>query len=127
MGLPVVTGASILCTQGLSPGQLTVTSQMMVFLGGKPAATIQDVSPLINIGSCGMCSSLLNPTVASATAAAMGVLTPMPCVPSPVGVWVGGSGPLIGSVPGLVSDATLACAYGGSVSVTFPGQSKVLY
>lgn len=127
MGLPVVTGASILCTMGLAPGQLTVTSQFKVMLGGAMAATIQDVSPLINVGACGMCTSLANPTVASATAAALGVLTPMPCIPSPAGAWLCFNTPLIGGIPSLANDGKLMCAYGGSISILSPGQMKVLY
>lgn len=127
MGLPVVTGASILCTMGLAPGQLTVTSQFKVMFGGAMAATIQDVSPLINVGACGMCTSLANPTVASATAAALGVLTPMPCIPSPAGTWLCFNTPLIGGIPSLANDGKLMCAYGGSISILSPGQMKVLY
>ncbi|MEA5082578.1 MAG: DUF4280 domain-containing protein [Lachnospiraceae bacterium] len=127
MGLPVVTGASILCTMGLAPGQLTVTSQFKVMIGGAMAATIQDVSPLINVGTCGMCTSLANPAVASATAAALGVLTPMPCIPSPAGTWLCFNTPLIGGIPSLANDGKLMCAYGGSISILSPGQMKVLY
>ena len=127
MGIPVVSGASIMCTMGLGPGQLMVTSQVTVLACGAPMATIQDAQPLVNIGPCGMCTSMANPTVASATAAALGVLTPMPCVPAPVGMWTSMGTPIIGGKPGLANDGKLMCSYGGSISITTPGQMKVSY
>ena len=127
MGLPVVGGATIMCTMGLSPGTLNVTSQQKVLMSGAPAATINDTAPLVNVGACGMCTSLANPTVASATAAALGVLTPMPCVPAPLGTWMGGGCPLVSGQPGLSNEATLVCSYGGTIRVLSPGQAKVLY
>ena len=127
MGLPVVGGATIQCTMGLAPGTLNVTSQLKVTLAGAPAATINDTAPLANVGPCGMCTSMANPTVASATAAALGVLTPMPCVPSPVGVWICGPAPMIAGQPSLTNDATLVCAYGGTIRILAPGQGGVLY
>ncbi len=125
MALPVVSGASIQCTMGMSPGQLMVTSQLKVLTGGKPLATIQDAAPITNVGPCGMCTSMANPTVASATAAAMGVLTPMPCVPAPMGIWTCGKAPLVGGVPALLNDGMLTCSYGGSIKIVMPGQMKV--
>lgn len=127
MGLPVVGGATIMCTMGLAPGTLTVTSQQKVLMSGAPAATINDTAPLVNVGACGMCTSMANPTVASATAAALGVLTPMPCVPAPAGTWLGGSCPLVSGQPGLSSEATLVCSYGGTIRILSPGQGNVVY
>ena len=127
MGLPVVAGATIMCTMGLSPGTLAVTSQQKVLMSGLSAATINDTAPMVNVGACGLCTSLANPTVASATAAALGVLTPMPCVPAPLGTWMGGSCPLVSGQPGLSNEATLTCSYGGTIRILSPGQTKVLY
>ena len=62
------------------------------------------------------------PTVAAATSAALGVLTPMPCVPAVVAPWVPGAPrTLIGGKPALTSGSTCTCAYGGVISLTFPG------
>lgn len=124
MALQAVTGATILCTMGLAPGQL-VASQTMVLAGGLPAATIQDAAPMTNLTPCGMCTSLANPTVASATAAALGVLTPMPCVPAPIGLWSCGTSVMIGGVPALSMDGQLTCSYGGSLKILSPGQTVV--
>lgn len=129
MAQPVVTGATIQCTIALPPGtgSFTATNQTAVRIGGKTAATAFDSAPMVNIGSCGMCTSTANPTVASATAAALGVLTPMPCVPSPMGGWLGCSAPLIGGKPALTTDATLTCAYGGTIRIVFSGQTGALF
>ena len=119
----VVSGASIQCSMGTTPGTLMATSQQTVLMNGKPAATVRDVVPITSVTPCGMCTSLANPTVASATAAALGVLTPMPCVPAPAGIWVGGSaGVMAGGMPCLTNTATLTCAYGGSIRILSPGQ-----
>lgn len=126
MAIPVVSGASLACTMGTAPGRLTVTSQTAVIFGGAPAATIQDSAPIANLAPFGLCSSPANPVVASATAAALGVLTPMPCIPAPIGTWLCDT-PILGGVPSLSNGASLQCAYGGGISVAFPGQSTVLF
>src|SRR6266571_543278 len=99
----VTSGALMMCSFGVAPAALNVLPANQV-MAGAPAATIMDNKPMVNIPTFGMCSSLANPTVASATAAALGVLTPMPCVPTVVAPWA----PLaprttIGGQPALVS------------------------
>lgn len=127
MATAVVAGASVQCTMGLAPGQLLVTSQAMVLAGGRPAATVADAAPITNVTPCGMCTSLGNPQVAAATAAALGVLTPMPCVPAPLGIWSCSGTPLVGGKPALAIGATLTCSYGGCISIVSPGQTIVTY
>ncbi len=122
MGVPVVAGAACLCTMGTAPGQINPTNQMAIRIGGKPAASIADAAPISNVGSCGMCTSLANPAVAAATAAALGVLTPQPCVPSPVGTWVCPGKVRVAGKPVLTSEGKLTCAYGGTISIMNPGQ-----
>ncbi len=125
MGQLVVTGGSATCTFGMAPGTINVTSQTMCMAGGMPAATIQDCQ-IANITPFGMCSSMANPAVASATAAAMGVLTPMPCTLVAAGTWIPTKPTvLINSKPCLTSDCKLMCAYGGSISIVSPGQTMV--
>ena len=87
MGKPcAVSGAMIMCSFGLAPSTLSVVAPRPT-VEGRPVATITDVAPGANIAPFGMCQSLANPTVAAATAAALGVLTPMPCVPVVPAPW----------------------------------------
>ena len=121
----VCAGALLMCSFGMAPSSLVVTPQNKVLCGGPPAANIMDMKPMANIMPFGMCSSLANPTVASATAAALGVLTPMPCVPLPAGLWAPGSATvLLGGMPALNSTCKLMCAWGGVIQITSPGQIK---
>ena len=123
----VVTGASAVCSFGTTPGTVCGGSQAVCMVGGKPAATIQDAQPS-SITPFGMCNSLANPQVAAATAAAMGVLTPQPCVLVPAGAWTPTKpGVLIGGQPCLTRDSTLLCGNGGgTISITDPGQVKAV-
>ena len=77
----VCMGATLKCTFGMAPSSLMVTVPLRPMIQNKPKATIMDFAPMVNILPFGMCQSLSNPMVASATSAAMGVLTPMPCIP----------------------------------------------
>jgi len=96
-----------------------------VLADGKPLATIQDCQGIANIGPFGMCTSLANPTVAAATAAALGVLTPQPCIPAPAGTWIPTHPTvMLDQKPCLSSDCKMMCAYAGSVSIAYPGQVK---
>ncbi|MCD8067640.1 MAG: DUF4280 domain-containing protein [Lachnospiraceae bacterium] len=124
MGQMVVTGAMAMCTFGAAPGTLSVTSQTICLADSRPAATIQDCQTA-NITPFGMCSSLANPAVASATAAAMGALTPQPCTLVAAGTWIPTKPTvLINGKPCLTSDCKLTCSYGGVISITSPGQVK---
>ncbi len=126
MGQQVVSGATLQCTMGLAPGTLNVLPVGRVNAGGPPAATIMDNKPFANIAPFGMCTSLANPTVASATAAALGVLTPMPCVPNTPAPWMPGSPTVkIGMFPALNNSSKAMCVFGGSISVVVPGQFTV--
>ena len=80
MGFAVCNGAICQCTFGTVPCTLVVTSNQKTLAGGIPMATIKDYQ-IPNLSTFGMCQSLMNPTVAAATSAAMGVLTPQPCTP----------------------------------------------
>ena len=118
MANPVVQTATCTCSFGAAPAVLTVTSQQTVSICKMPAATIQDGAALSNVPTFGMCSNPANPTVASATAAAMGVLTPMPCVPATV-AWAPGCPTVtVCKRPLLNSTRKLTCSYGGVIQVT---------
>lgn len=124
-GLNTVTGALAMCSFGVAPASLTFLPTSKVMIEGRPAGTIMDMVPMVNIPPFGMCTSLSNPTVAAATSAALGVLTPMPCVPAMAGPWKpGASKTLIGGKPALVSGCTASCAFGGVVSMTLTGAMK---
>jgi hypothetical protein len=121
MAQQVTLGAMLQCTFGVAPATLTVLPVNRVNAEGPPAATIQDHQPLVNIGSFGMCMSLANPVVASATSAALGVLTPMPCIPATMSPWVPGAPTvLIGSIPALDNLSQCMCMWGGVVTVANP-------
>ena len=125
MSLLVAMSGNLMCTMGTTPVPIKVSSQSKVIAEGKPAATIQDSAPTTNVGPFGMCTSLANPAVASATSAAMGVLTPQPCMPVPTGTWIPTQTKvLIENKPCLTQDCKLMCAYAGQISVTLPGQTK---
>lgn len=126
MAMLVTNGAMLTCSFGMAPSNLVVPPSAKV-LAGTPAATISDSVPMTNIMPFGMCQSLANPTVATATAAALGVLTPQPCVPATSGAWVPGSPTvLIGGKPALNQNCKCMCAYGGVIQVTSPGQNAAL-
>ena len=70
-----------------------------------------------------MCTSIANPAVSAATAAALGVLTPMPCIPVTVAPWIPGSPRvLVGSKPALNNSSKLMCSWGGVITILMPGQ-----
>ena len=125
MGLQVCMGASLMCSFGAAPSSLVVLPAGRV-LTQTPAATIMDHVPMVNVLPFGMCSSLANPTVAAATAAALGALTPMPCVPMTTAPWIVGAPTLlIGDKPALNNSSTLMCNWGGVIQITMPGQTTV--
>jgi hypothetical protein len=126
MAIQVCMGAMLQCSFGVAPSSLVVLPSNRT-LTQTPAATIMDHAPLVNIMPFGMCSSPSNPTVAAATAAALGVLTPMPCVPATASPWiVGAPTVLIGNMPALDNNSKLMCNWGGVIQVVNPGQTKLM-
>ncbi|MEZ4389546.1 MAG: DUF4280 domain-containing protein [Polyangiales bacterium] len=122
----VVMGAMCKCSFGAAPASLVVLPTKMVNGVKMPIATIMDNIPIANIVPFAMCSSPSNPTVAAATAAALGVLTPMPCVPVVPAPWTPGKPMvMVGKVPALDKDSQAMCAWGGVIQVTYPGQVTV--
>jgi hypothetical protein len=126
MGIQVTSGTTLQCSFGAAPSTLQVLPVNCV-MAGTPAATIMDSVPMVNILPFGQCSSMANPTVAAATAAALGALTPMPCVPETPAPWTPGSPTvLIGSMPALQDASKLMCAWAGVIEVTAPAQVATL-
>ncbi|MBL8170404.1 MAG: DUF4280 domain-containing protein [Acidobacteria bacterium] len=125
MGMQVCMGASMQCSFGAAPSSLIVLPANCV-LTQTPDANIMDNKPIVNIPPFGMCSSLANPAVAAATAAALGVLTPQPCMPVIPAPWAPGSPTvLIANMPALNDSSKLMCAWAGVIEITNPGQTTV--
>jgi len=126
MGIQVCMGATLQCSFGAAPSTLVVLPANRT-LTATPAANIMDHAPMVNILPFGMCSSLANPTVVAATAAALGVLTPMPCVPVTPAPWiVGAPTVLIGNMPALNNTSKLMCAWAGVIQIVNPGQTTTM-
>jgi hypothetical protein len=125
MGIQVCTGAVMMCSFGVAPSVLDVEPVSGVIVSA-PAATIVDMVPLVNIAPFGMCMSEANPEVIAATAAALGVLTPMPCIPVPVAPWAPGAPTVLyGGIPALTDDSICECMWGGVITIEEPGQFTV--
>lgn len=123
MPMHVCSGAMLQCSFGVAPSSLVVLPVNKIMTGNMPSANIMDNKPMVNILPFGMCSSPANPTVAAATAAALGVLTPMPCIPSTPAPWTPGAPTvLLGNLPALDDISKLMCLWGGVISVIYPGQ-----
>lgn len=111
-----------MCSFGAAPGTLNVLPTGRVTADGVPMATIMDHQPNVNIAPFGMCMSPSNPQVAAATSAAMGVLTPQPCVPVTVTPWAPGAVlTTIGGKPALTQPSTCNCMWAGVITVSNPG------
>ena len=121
----VCMGATLQCSFGAAPSTLVVMPANRV-LTQTPDANIMDNKPLVNIMPFGMCSSPTNPAVIAATAAALGVLTPMPCVPVIPAPWMPGAPTvLIANMPALDNTCKLMCAWAGVIQITNAGQATV--
>jgi hypothetical protein len=124
MAKQVVMGAMLQCSMGMAPSSLVVLPVNRTQVGNQLAANIMDHVPMTNIMPFGMCQSIANPVVASATTAALGVLTPMPCIPATAAPWTPGSPTvLIGNQPALNDSSKCMCNWAGVISVTNPGQT----
>ncbi len=122
----VCNGATLMCSMGIAPSSLVVLPVNRVTTASQPDANIMDSKPMVNIMPFGMCISPANPTVAAATAAAFGVLTPMPCMPVTPSPWTPGAATvLLAGAPTLDNVSTLACTWGGMIQITVPGEVTV--
>lgn len=115
MANPVVNTTICTCSFGMAPMVLPVTSQQTVMMCNMPAATIMDNK----CTTFGMCTNPVNPAVAAATAAALGVPTPSACIPLTITPWVPGVPTvLVCNQPLLNNTSKLMCGYGGVIQVT---------
>lgn len=118
----------LMCSNGVAPGQLIVLpTKMVIGSSSIPMAAIDDHIPILNILPFGMCNSMANPMVASATAAALGVLTPMPCIPMTSAPWTPGHDSVkIGGIPALTHTCKLQCMWGGSIQIVMPQPTTII-
>ena len=126
--MPIQTcmGAMMQCSFGMAPSSLVVLPVNRTFTQQQPDANIMDNIPLTNIMPFGMCMSIANPAVAAATAAAFGVLTPMPCLPVTPAPWTPGAATVnLGGAPTLDNISTLTCMWGGVIEFISPGEFTV--
>ena len=125
MAYLVVKNAMLSCNQGTTPATFTAINPM-VTCAGLDVATVNDNTP-VNLGAAGfgMCQSMANPAVASATAAAQGTLTPQKCMPNCGGPWTPGSMKLtVKGAAALLDSDMLMCAWAGTIQVDNAGQVK---
>jgi hypothetical protein len=122
----VCMGAQMMCTFGMAPSSLVVLPINRVFTDMVPDANIMDHIPMVNIMPFGMCMSPSNPEVAAATAAALGVLTPMPCIPVTPSPWTpGGITVNLGNFTTLDNVSELMCTWGGVITFVDAGEETV--
>ena len=118
----VSTGALVECAFGVAPCVFTASGEDVS--ATTPTGVVTDVEAE-NIPTFGMCSAPANPEVIAATAAAFGVLTPVPCTPV-LAPWTPGAvGVTINGVPALDDESECMCAWAGVITVTDPGQVRV--
>ncbi len=110
------------CTFGVAPSSLVVLPLPGVpIVEGKPAATIMDHIPMVNIMPFGMCTSVLNPAVIAALGA------PSACIPATTAPWVPPKPmTLLTKKPALTGEAKCICMWAGVISVTMPGSMKTM-
>jgi len=127
MPLQVCNGATLMCSFGMAPSTLVVLPINRTLTNQQPDANIMDHIPFVNILPFGMCITPTNPMVAAATAAALGVLTPMPCIPATTTPWAPGElTNLLGNQPALDNISILMCQWGGVITVVVPGEFTVM-
>lgn len=123
MATYVCSGAQMKCSMGSSTSNLIVLPERRIFLSSKPKANISDMKSMTNIPPFGLCCSLANPTVAAATAAHLGVLTPMPCIPNPASPWAPGKTDVLEQgQPAVLNTCKLQCQWAGTIEFVTNGQ-----
>ena len=124
MSMQVVNGAQLQCTFGAAPSSLVVLPVNREKVANQFAANIMDHVPMVNIMPFGVCTSLANPQVAAATAAALGVLTPQPCIPATSSPWTPGSPTvMLANQPALNDTSICMCNWAGVITIINPGQT----
>ena len=126
MSYYVCKGAKLKCSMGDSPAELNVLPGKFGCLGGEDIANIMDNKPMVNIKPFGQCKSLANPTVAAATAANLGKLQPMPCIPNTITPWINGKTNVnANGFPVLMKESKLMCLWAGTIEITNENNSNI--
>jgi hypothetical protein len=122
MVMPVILSGMCKCIFGVAPTPIMVLPTDFVVAKNMPVATIMCNVPFMNIIPFGVCINLGNPMVAAATAAAFGVLIPMPCIPITIAPWIPVK-PLVvvKNKPILDNTSILMCQWGGVIQIIMPG------
>ncbi len=124
----VCSKAKIKCSFGDKISTLTIFPDRTIWLTGEPQANISDHISMRNIAPFGKCHTTTFPPTGSATAAAHGKLTPMPCVPNTPFPWMGGKNDvLLKGQPALLKSSKCKCIYGGTITFTHDGQVDATY
>jgi len=118
----VCTGATLQCSFGTTPSTFAASGTQTS--ATSPAGVVSDIGTA-NVPPFGLCMSLSNPQVASATSAAGGVLTPQPCQPVLAPWTPGATRVTIGEVAALDDASQCTCAWAGVVTVGSAGQTSV--
>jgi len=119
-------GAKMQCSFGAAPSALVVLPKNMVNTNYVPDANIMDHIPLVNIMPFGMCSAPANPAVIAATAAKLGVFTPVPCVPVTPAPWITGAPTVnLAFFPTLDNGSKLMCTWAGVIQFLDAGEVTV--
>jgi hypothetical protein len=127
MAMQVCNGAMLMCSMGMAPSTLQVLPIHRTMTHQQPDANINDYIPMVNIQPFGMCMCPANPQVAAATAAALGVLTPQPCIPVTTSPWITGAPTvMLDQAPTLDNVSTLMCTWGGVIQIVMPGEMTVM-
>lgn len=127
MSLAVVAGATIACTMAVPGNTSSLVSTSTILIDNKPALTIKDNAFGANVIPFPLCQAPANPAVQAATAAAMGVPTPSACMGNFIGPWLPEQvDKILGSSPCLTQGCTLQCAWGGTIQILNPGQTKTI-
>lgn len=118
--------SAIQCLFGAMPTPLIVLPDRTITAEFMLMGNISDMIPFVNIETFGECVSLANPQVIIATAAAMGVLTPMPCEPIVVDPWVSEAmNVFVEIMPAIDSTAVVMCIWAGAIHIDEPGNATV--
>ncbi|MCY0386976.1 DUF4280 domain-containing protein [Robbsia sp. Bb-Pol-6] len=126
MSILITSGAMLQCTFGAAPASLNVLPIKRIDAGA-PVANIMDHLPVLNIPPFGSCACLANPQVAAATSAALGALTPVPCMPMTGTPWLPGSPTVLAKkIPALQDTSMLLCSWGGEITIVAPAQFTTL-